>query len=170
MIYYNSSAGAAEEVVSTIKKLGVQVAAVQADGSSDIFEKTLVDAALKSFNTKPIDIIVNNAGFATPYFEGIKSVSFKDWDITFRINVRVLKPLSLRLVRQTRTTRTAIQKGQPRYLSLGPRRTSGPENAVDGTLCDGLLTVMEQPSGRGISHPFLLYKYREYQAQACRQR
>src|ERR1700761_5560995 len=81
----------------------------------------------------------------------------------------VLKPLSLGLVRQTRTTRAAIQKGQPRYLSLGPRRTSGPENAVDGTLCDGLLTVMEQPSRRGISLPFLLRKYLEHQAQACRQ-
>jgi hypothetical protein len=81
----------------------------------------------------------------------------------------MLKPLSRGLVRQTRTTRTAIQKAQPRYLSLGPSRTSGSENAVDGTLCDEVLTVMEQPAPRGISHPFLLYKYLEHQAQACRE-
>ncbi|OCT50972.1 short-chain dehydrogenase/reductase SDR [Cladophialophora carrionii] len=88
LIHYNSSAGPAEAVVSKIKGLGVQAAAVKADASSADFGKTLVDAALKSFNTKTIDIIVNNAGYAAPNVEGIKSVGFDEWDTTFRINVR----------------------------------------------------------------------------------
>jgi len=74
--------------VKKIKALGVQAAAVKADASSAEFGKTLVDAALKSFNTQTIDIIVNNAGYAAPNVEGIKSVGFDEWDTTFRVNVR----------------------------------------------------------------------------------
>ncbi|KIX93586.1 uncharacterized protein Z520_10764 [Fonsecaea multimorphosa CBS 102226] len=88
LIHYNSSAKPAEEVVTKIKSFGVQSVAVQADASSAEFGSTLVNAALKAFNTKTIDIIVNNAGFATPNFEGIKSVGFDEWDPVFRINVR----------------------------------------------------------------------------------
>jgi NAD(P)-dependent dehydrogenase (short-subunit alcohol dehydrogenase family) len=88
LIHYNSSAGPAEEVVGKIKGLGVQAVAVKADASTADFGKTLVDAALKSFNTDTIDIIVNNAGYAAPNVEGIKSVGFDEWDTTFRINVR----------------------------------------------------------------------------------
>ncbi|KIW66398.1 hypothetical protein PV04_05734 [Phialophora macrospora] len=88
LIHYNSSAGPAEEVVSKIKSLGVQAVAVKADASTADFGKTLVDAALKAFNTDTIDIIVNNAGFAAPNVEGIKSVGFDEWDTTFQINVR----------------------------------------------------------------------------------
>jgi 3-oxoacyl-[acyl-carrier protein] reductase len=88
LVHYNSSAGPAEEVVSKLKSLGVQAVAVKADASSAEFGKTLVDAALKAFKADTIDIIVNNAGFATPNFEGIKSVGFDEWDPVFRINVR----------------------------------------------------------------------------------
>ena len=88
LIHYNSSAGPAEEVVKTIKGFGVGAVAVQANASSAEFGKTLVDAALKAFNATTIDIIVNNAGFATPSFEGIKSVGFDEWDPVFQVNVR----------------------------------------------------------------------------------
>jgi NAD(P)-dependent dehydrogenase (short-subunit alcohol dehydrogenase family) len=88
LIHYNSSAGPAEQVVNKIKGLGVQAVAVKADASSAEFGKTLVNAALKAFNTDTIDIIVNNAGHAAPNFEGIKSVGFDEWDPTFQINVR----------------------------------------------------------------------------------
>jgi 3-oxoacyl-[acyl-carrier protein] reductase len=88
LIQYNSSAGPAEQVVSKLKSFGVQAAAVQAEASGADFGTTIVEAALKEFNTKTIDILVNNAGFAVPSFEGIKSVAFDDWDTAFRINVR----------------------------------------------------------------------------------
>ncbi len=61
---------------------------MKADASAADFGKVLVEAALKSFNTKTIDIIINNAGFATPNVEGIKSISFDEWNKTFEINVR----------------------------------------------------------------------------------
>ncbi|EXJ69101.1 uncharacterized protein A1O5_08036 [Cladophialophora psammophila CBS 110553] len=67
--------------------LGVQSIAVKTDASSANFGTTLVNAALKSFTTETIDIIVNNAGFATPNPEGIASVGFDEWDQVFRINV-----------------------------------------------------------------------------------
>lgn len=75
-------------MVKQLKGLGVQAAAVKADASGTDFGETIVNAALKSLNTKSIDIIVNNAGYATPNFEGIKSVGNDEWDTTFRINVR----------------------------------------------------------------------------------
>lgn len=88
MIHYNSSAAPAEEVVNKIKSLGVQAIAIKADASSADFGKTLVEAALKSFDAKTIDIIVNNAGYATPNVEGIKSVGFDEWNKTLEVNVR----------------------------------------------------------------------------------
>jgi hypothetical protein len=81
----------------------------------------------------------------------------------------VLKPLSLGLVRRTRTTRTAIQKGQPRLLSLGCRRFSDLENAVDGVKCDGELTVMEQPEAPSSTRPIEVYRHPEHQVLGCRQ-
>lgn len=71
-----------------LQSFGVMAAAAKADASSTDFGKTLVDATLKAFNTKTIDIIVNNAGYATPSFEGIKTVGVDEWDNVFRINVR----------------------------------------------------------------------------------
>ncbi|KIX02637.1 uncharacterized protein Z518_08579 [Rhinocladiella mackenziei CBS 650.93] len=88
LIHYNSSAAKAEEVVAQIKSLGVRAAAVSADASSAEFGRVLVDAALTSFATDTIDIIINNAGSAALNAEGIKSVKFEDWDNILHVNVR----------------------------------------------------------------------------------
>ncbi|EXJ90608.1 hypothetical protein A1O1_03711 [Capronia coronata CBS 617.96] len=88
LIQYNSSAAAAEEVVCRLNSLGVHAVAAQANAAAEDFGKVLVDAALKTFNTDTIDIIVNNAGTATVQPEGIASAAFEDWDNVFHVNVR----------------------------------------------------------------------------------
>ena len=75
-------------MATSIKKLGVQTVAIKADAYSPDFGKTLVEAALKAFNTDTIDIVVNNAGTAAAHPEGITSVPFEDWDKVFHVNVR----------------------------------------------------------------------------------
>src|ERR1700761_959074 len=65
----------------------------------------------------------------------------------------LLMPPSLRTVRQTFPSIRLYQNLNLSHLNLGGR--SGPKNAVDGALRDGLLTVMEWPCSRGISSPFL---------------
>src|ERR1700744_5564084 len=64
----------------------------------------------------------------------------------------LLKPLSLRLVRQTRTTRAAVQK-----------------DVVDSAKCDGELTVMEQPEAPSSARPIELYRHPEHQVLGGRQ-
>jgi hypothetical protein len=64
-------------------------------------------------------------------------------------------PLSLGPVRQTFPAIRLYQNLSLCHLNLGGR--SGPENAGDGALCDGLLTVMEWPCRRRISSPLFGY-------------
>jgi hypothetical protein len=64
-------------------------------------------------------------------------------------------PLSLGPVRQTFPAIRLYQNLSLCHLTLGGR--SGPENAEDGALCDGLFTVMEWACRRGISSPLFGY-------------
>ncbi|KAH8652235.1 hypothetical protein BX600DRAFT_501556 [Xylariales sp. PMI_506] len=87
VIHYNANATRAQEVVQTIQVLGVKAIAVQADAASADFGKTLVDATLKSFGTKSIDIVVNCAGTIV-MADSIQDVDLASWDKAFHINVR----------------------------------------------------------------------------------
>jgi 3-oxoacyl-[acyl-carrier protein] reductase len=74
-------------MAAKIKALGVKAVAVKADAAASDFGTTLVDAALKSFQTDTVDIIVNNAGVAAAHPE-IAAVDFNSWDTIFSVNVR----------------------------------------------------------------------------------
>jgi hypothetical protein len=79
----------------------------------------------------------------------------------------VSMPLSLGPVRQTFPAIQLYQNLSLCHLNLGGR--SGPGNAGDGALCEGLFTVMEWPCRRGISSPFWAIYYPKHQTQAGRQ-
>ncbi|KAH8897634.1 NAD(P)-binding protein [Thozetella sp. PMI_491] len=87
VLHYNSSKDKAFESTEAIKKLGVGVTVVQADAGSPTFGNVLVEAALKAFPEKKIDIIVNNAATITPY-PGLVNFTLEEFDKTFYVNVR----------------------------------------------------------------------------------
>ncbi|KAK2812057.1 hypothetical protein FQN50_001767 [Emmonsiellopsis sp. PD_5] len=87
LIHYASSAEPAQQVLQTIKALGVNAAAVQADASTPDFGNILVTAALQQLQTTHIDILVNNAG-KTAFTPSIAATPFDAWDPVFQINVR----------------------------------------------------------------------------------
>jgi 3-oxoacyl-[acyl-carrier protein] reductase len=62
IIHYSSNADSAQQVVEKVKSYGVKSVAVKSDATSADFGNVLVEAALKEFDTKTIDIIVNNSG------------------------------------------------------------------------------------------------------------
>ena len=61
VVNYAASAGAAEEVVAEIKKLGGDGVAVQADMSSSEGIKALFKATAEAYD-EPVGVLVNNAG------------------------------------------------------------------------------------------------------------
>jgi len=83
----DGSAEKAAEVVKQVKALGSDAIAVQADLQDVGTGKVLVDAALKGFNVKTIDIIVNNAGVLS-YFSNASDAKLADWDLVYNTNVR----------------------------------------------------------------------------------
>lgn len=87
IIHYSSSEAPAREVVAEIEQLEVKSVAVRADASAADFGTTLVQSALREFNTDTIDIIVNNAGTAAIH-QGIEEVPLDAWDSMYHINVR----------------------------------------------------------------------------------
>jgi len=82
-----SSGEKAKQVIEKVKSLGSDAVAVQADLQEDGAGKILVDATLKAFNTKSIDIIVNNAGIPS-YFASSAEATAADWNTVFHTNVR----------------------------------------------------------------------------------
>ena len=87
MIHYNSNAAAAQQSAEKIKELGVQVITVQADATSLTFGDAIVQATVKAFPGRSIDIIVNNAGHAT-FQESTEKVVVEEFDALFHANVR----------------------------------------------------------------------------------
>ncbi|KAL1853763.1 hypothetical protein Plec18167_005028 [Paecilomyces lecythidis] len=87
LIHYNSNKAPAEQVVDKIKSFGVKVASVQADAASPDFGQVLVEAALKAFDVRTIDIIVNNAAHGIGHPE-VAQVPVDAWDEVFHVNVR----------------------------------------------------------------------------------
>lgn len=73
--------------MAKIKELGVQVIAVQSNAGSLTFGDDLVNATIKAFPGRKIDIIVNNAGQAT--FQGsVADAPIEEFDTLFHPNVR----------------------------------------------------------------------------------
>jgi NAD(P)-dependent dehydrogenase (short-subunit alcohol dehydrogenase family) len=87
VIHYNGNASRAQDVVSSIEALGVKAVAVQADAASENFGDILVNAALNSFETSNIDIVVNCAGTIV-MASSIQDIDIASWDKAFQINAR----------------------------------------------------------------------------------
>lgn len=87
VITYNSNKVAVQGVVDKIQALGVKVVAVQANAGSVTFGKDLIDAIVKAFPGRKIDIIVNNAGHAT-FQESPQTATIEEFDALFHPNVR----------------------------------------------------------------------------------
>ena len=60
LVNYNSSESKANEVVSTIKKLGGAAYAVQGDASKENDMQKLIDSTISEFGE--LNILINNAG------------------------------------------------------------------------------------------------------------
>ncbi|RFU81469.1 short-chain dehydrogenase reductase sdr [Trichoderma arundinaceum] len=87
VLHYNSNKAAAQEVVSKIQELGVQVISVQSNAGSLTFGDDIVNATVKAFPGRKIDILINNAGHAT--FQGSTSEApIEEFDALFHPNVR----------------------------------------------------------------------------------
>ena len=65
----------------------MEVTTVQADAASVNFGKDIVNATLKAFPGKTIDIIVNNASVMAGY-PSLKDFPIEDFDVAFHVNVR----------------------------------------------------------------------------------
>ncbi|PGH23878.1 hypothetical protein AJ80_02127 [Polytolypa hystricis UAMH7299] len=87
VIHYGKNGAAAAETVKRIESLGVKVVAISADQTSKTFGQDVVNAALNAFDTKTIDIIVNNAGVINMR-ENLESTPVDDFDWFFHTNVR----------------------------------------------------------------------------------
>ena len=86
-MHYNSNKEAAEASLAKILALGVKAIAVQADGASTTFGQDLVDATVKAFPGRKIDIIVNNAAVAK-FHATVEETPADEFDATFHPNVR----------------------------------------------------------------------------------
>ncbi|KFY48089.1 hypothetical protein V495_01631 [Pseudogymnoascus sp. VKM F-4514 (FW-929)] len=87
VIHYGKNGAAAAETVKRIESLGVKAVAISVDQQSKTFGTDLIEATLEAFNTKIVDIIINNAG-AAGFYENLESVPVDDFDWHFQINVR----------------------------------------------------------------------------------
>ncbi|KAH8901984.1 putative short-chain dehydrogenases/reductase [Coniochaeta sp. PMI_546] len=87
VIHYNSSKETALKNVETIRALGVQATAVQADASSLTYGKDIVDATLEAFPGRTIDILVNNAATIAA-FPSIAGTQVDAFTTVFNVNVR----------------------------------------------------------------------------------
>ncbi|KAJ3087022.1 hypothetical protein HK100_008499 [Physocladia obscura] len=85
VINYNSSADQAETSVATLKSLGAQAIAVQANISTESGAKKLVDAAISAFGEAKIAGLVNNAG--VPSDGPLDQVSAAQFTHVFNNNV-----------------------------------------------------------------------------------
>jgi len=82
-VNYQASAGAAEEVVQALTKLGRRAAAFRADVAREEDVRALMDAALARF--RRIDVLVNNAGVMAR--GAFLDVPIKDYERMFAVNV-----------------------------------------------------------------------------------
>lgn len=85
-ITYQSSVERAQEVVATLRDLGVKAAAVQADAARPEEVLAAVDRVAEAFGE--IDILVNNAGVFN--VKPLQDFSLGDYEQTMSVNVRAV--------------------------------------------------------------------------------
>lgn len=83
-ITYQSSAERAEEVVATMRDLGVDAVAIQADAAETNDLQEAVEQVSEAFGE--IDILVNNAGIFN--VKPLQDFSLEDYEQTMSVNVR----------------------------------------------------------------------------------
>ncbi|NOZ04783.1 MAG: 3-oxoacyl-[acyl-carrier-protein] reductase [Chloroflexi bacterium] len=125
VVNFQSSAQAAEEVVSLIKDMGREAIAVQADVRQMDDAQRLIKETLTAF--KRIDILVNNAGTTRDGL--LLRMSEDDWDIVLDTNLRgafhctkavmrtMMKQRSGRIINITSVAGVAGNAGQANYAS-----------------------------------------------------
>ena len=86
VVNYNTSAGAAADVVAAIEAAGGQATAVQADVSDLSQAKALVQAAVKTYGR--LDVLVNNAGVTRDQL--ILMMKEDDWDTVICVDLKSL--------------------------------------------------------------------------------
>ena len=86
VVNYNASKEKAEKVVETIKNLGGQALAIQADVSKAAQVERLVQTTMESFNNR-IDILFNNAGTLVER-KMIADTSEELWDTVMDVNLK----------------------------------------------------------------------------------
>jgi 3-oxoacyl-[acyl-carrier protein] reductase len=87
MIHYNTSKAPAEASAEKIRALGVQVGIVQSNAASTTFGRDIVDAIMKQFPGRAIDVLINNAGDAR-FSPSIATFTLEDFADMFNSNVR----------------------------------------------------------------------------------
>ncbi len=125
VVNFQSSAQAADEVVSLIKDMGREAIAVQADVRQMDDAQRLVKETLTAF--KRIDILVNNAGTTRDGL--LLRMSEDDWDIVLDTNLRgafhctkavmrtMMKQRTGRIINITSVAGVAGNAGQANYAS-----------------------------------------------------
>ncbi|MFJ8257540.1 3-oxoacyl-ACP reductase [Peribacillus asahii] len=83
VINYNRSAGSAERVIESIKKIGGEAYAVQADVSNSEESENLIKETINHFGR--LDILINNAGITRD--STFKKLSEEDWRTVIDVNL-----------------------------------------------------------------------------------
>ncbi|AZV41417.1 3-oxoacyl-ACP reductase [Peribacillus asahii] len=83
VINYNRSAGLAEQVIESIKKIGGEAYAVQADVSNSEESENLIKETINHFGR--LDILINNAGITRD--STFKKLSEEDWRTVIDVNL-----------------------------------------------------------------------------------
>ncbi|MEH6947015.1 3-oxoacyl-ACP reductase [Bacillus sp. JJ634] len=83
VINYNRSAGSAEQVIESIKKIGGEAYAVQADVSNSEESDNLIKETINHFGR--LDILINNAGITRD--STFKKLSEEDWRTVIDVNL-----------------------------------------------------------------------------------
>ncbi|USK70912.1 3-oxoacyl-ACP reductase [Peribacillus asahii] len=83
VINYNRSAGSAEKVIESIKKIGGEAYAVQADVSNSEESENLIKETINHFGR--LDILINNAGITRD--STFKKLSEEDWRTVIDVNL-----------------------------------------------------------------------------------
>lgn len=162
-----------------IESLGVKAVAISGDQQSPTFGKDLVEATLKAFNTKTIDIIVNNAGTGA-FYENLESAPVEAFDWQFQVNVRgpfLLMQASLpylaspggriinvtSIVAKNGTAQGNFYSGTKSALSamsLGWAEQLGPKGITVNVVAPGpIATDMALPDGHPLLQKFRVEQY-----------